>query len=163
MATRRLLSPAQALRLGAIFLTVAAVALFFGAREAIAGISIDAYRWQVWTGTGLLITFLYQLMLFVARERKDREGYRQLYALHPAAGVLAILLFATHANAFGYGLTSLLAILFLANSAFGVARLLAQERGRQKLSTALRLTHIAASAAMIPPVLVHVWSALFFN
>jgi hypothetical protein len=132
-------------------------------RRLVVGLTSDHKAWQIVTGAFLLAAILYQSWLFAARETKNAASSRRLGRRHPWVGMLCIALFVLHVGRLGYALTAILVALFGATCALGIAQLILENRVSTATAAVLRAAHLGVSAALLPFIAIHIWSALFFN
>lgn len=149
--------------LGAPLLLMMIPALWFGLRGTVMPSVHGTTLWQIATGTVLLTAFGYQWLLFAARWRKDANLTRVRYKWHKYVGVAMTLLFLAHAASFGYALTSMLALCFIANAVAGLLNPEVLQFQHKLARTVWLVLHVGLSAAMVPLVLLHVWAALAFK
>ena len=151
------------------------VALATGAALAVAVVSVALrlperlplpvaqLTWQILTGSVLLGLYIFQWRVFLDRWM-GRGGRSEAHVVtHRWVGAAMLLLFAVHALKLGYGLSLVLAVVFLANGLVGLmSRREIPLRGPNQVLV-WTFVHVALSASLLPLIALHVWVALSFE
>jgi hypothetical protein len=156
--------PTQSVRVAYAFGWIAWLALLASTQPAVrtllSGIPRGATLKGI-TGCALLASLLYQLWLARVRSHGSLRGGSAL-TWHRVVGALGPVLLLAHATGPGYRYQTALFVLFLVNTAFG----LAQRRIARWLGRAYPLwlvAHGVMSAALVPLAIFHAYIAAYYR
>jgi predicted ferric reductase len=119
--------------------------------------------WRYGSGAVLLALFAYQWMLFFARRSDDIALIRKRYRLHKYVGVAMLFLFVAHAGTLGYGVMTAIGAGLVVIAATGLLNAEVLFLSPDALRRARLFIHFAVSAALVPLVILHIWTALAYK
>ncbi len=119
--------------------------------------------WRYLTGIVLVALFAWQWTLFFARRSRDTALIRTRYKLHKYIGVALLFLFVLHAGTIGTGITAMIALGVVLIALTGLFSAEVLFLSPEQLRRARLFLHYAISAALIPLILLHIWTALAYK
>ena len=155
-------APSRVAQVTGAALTVAMVSVVLRLPEHLP-LPVARLTWQIATGSVLLGLYIFQWRVLLDRWA-GRGGRSEAHVrIHRWVGAAMLLLFAIHALKPGYGLSLVLAIVFLANGLVGsLSRHEIPLRGPKQVLV-WTFVHVALSASLLPLIALHVWVALSFE
>jgi len=142
---------------------------------AYTGMAMAGWRW-LWlagvqenelykqlTGLALVLLFIAQWRLTVARTRGTTPHPGRLLLLHRNWGVLAPLLLFLHASSFGHAYVQVMCLAFLALLALGLLQRSVVRLNLSWLTTSWLVTHIALAAMLMLLVGYHAFNSFYYE
>ena len=147
---------------GALLIAAYLAQLVFGWRwESLAALQANE-TWKQLTGLVLVLFFVMQWRLSVARMGSAAPATR-LLTLHRDQGALAPLLLYLHAISFGYAYIQVMSVAFIGLVALGLLQQPLARLNSNRLNTAWLVVHVALAAAL--PLLIgyHAFNAFYYE